>query len=163
MAYFTRKPTRIPQFDYSSDQFYFVTVCTHDKKCIFGQPDKLNNHGEIVNRAFSDIDIHYEHIKVDKYVVMPNHVHAIIIIGCDGTTGKRPSLNTIIGQFKSGVSREIHKIEPNLKVWQRSYHDHIIRNEKSYQEIWQYIETNPIRWEEDCFYKEGGSRPSPTR
>lgn len=150
--YYHRKPTRIPQFDYSSDNFYFITICTHEKKCIFGQPQRLNIYGEIVSRALCSIVLHYEHIKVTNYVVMPNHVHAIIVIGCDGSSGKRPDMNTIIGQFKSGVSREIHKIEPDLRVWQRSYHDHIIRNEKSYQKIWEYIDNNPICWEDDCFY-----------
>ena len=147
-----RKSTRIPLFDYSSDQFYFVTICAYDKKCIFGKPGELNQIGKIVYDALINIPNHYQHIKIDHCVVMPNHLHAIIVVGCDGEAGERPSLNTVVGQFKSGCAREIHKIHSDLKVWQRSYHDHIIRNPESYKKIWQYIDTNPIRWNEDCFF-----------
>jgi len=165
LEYYKRKSPRIPDFDYSGDQFYFITICTHNKQCIFGEPEKLNTFGKMVCKDLLDIPTHFEHIRIDHYVVMPNHLHAIVVIGCDGRLGERPNLNTVVGQLKSGISRKIHSINPNLKVWQRSYHDHVIRNDKSYQIIWEYIETNPIRWEDDCFYKKncrGGSRPSPT-
>ena len=79
---------------------------------------------------------------------MPNHVHMIIVLGNSG----KNDLNQVIGQFKSGVSREIRNMEPAMRVWQRSYYDHVIRNEKSYREIWEYIEYNPLKWEEDRFY-----------
>ena len=91
---------------------------------------------------------HYDGVYVDHYVVMPNHVHMIIVLENSG----KNDLNQVIGQFKSGVSREIRNMEPAMRVWQRSYYDHVIRNEKSYREIWEYIEYNPLKWEEDRFY-----------
>lgn len=91
----------------------------------------------------------YPQVVLDKYVIMPNHVHFILVIGISNDC---PSITHIIGQLKMSVSKEIRKMNPDLKVWQRSFHDHIIRNEKSYQQIWQYIENNPQKWEEDCFY-----------
>ena len=86
---------------------------------------------------------------MDKFVVMPNHVHMILVIHSDD---KLVSITHIVGQFKMSVSKKIRKRDPDIKVWQRSFHDHIIRNERSYQKIWEYIENNPIKWEEDCFY-----------
>lgn len=154
MPFYSRKPTRISDFDYTSDNYYFVTICTHEKKCIFGQPDQLNQFGQICKDDLNALSSHFENVKIDHSVVMPNHIHAIVVIGCEDAHGKRPNLNTVIGQFKSGVSRKIRKTEPDLQVWQRSYHDHIIRNRASYDKIWTYIETNSVRWNKDCFYRE---------
>ena len=90
----------------------------------------------------------YPEVIVEKYVIMPNHVHAIIRI--DGRNSR--DLTKIIGQYKMAVTKRIHKINPALEVWQRSFHDHIIRNQQGYEKIWQYIENNPRKWEEDCFF-----------
>lgn len=148
MDFYSRKSPRIPNYDYSLNGYYFVTICTHDKECLFGTPEKMNDFGSIAQRDLYAIESHYENVRIDKCVVMPNHIHAIIVIEgaitCD--------LNTIIGQYKSGVTRKIREFDPNRIVWQRSYHDHIIRNEKQYIKIWEYIENNPLKWEMDCFY-----------
>ena len=64
-----------------------------------------------------------------------------------------PNLNQIVAQYKSGVTRKIREILPDMRVWQRSYHDHVIRDQKGYEKIWTYIENNPLKWEEDCFYQ----------
>ena len=85
--------------------------------------------------------------KIDKYVVMPNHIHMIIIL-----EEQNHDLNQIIAQYKSGVSRRIRQIKSNMEIWQRSYHDHVIRDQKSYEMIWLYIEANPLNWNKDCFY-----------
>jgi len=94
----------------------------------------------------------YKTVKIDKYVVMPNHIHAIVIldntISCD-----RKNLIHVIGLLKSGITRRIHNLIQGV-VWQRSFHDHIIRNQQQYEKIWLYIEANPQRWEKDCFYTE---------
>ena len=94
-----------------------------------------------------EIKQHYPNVTVDKFVVMPNHVHAILCI-CN----KQTNLSRVIGSYKSFVSKRVHEAEPDKVVWQASFHDHIIRNEKAYQQIWQYIESNPVNWEKDCFY-----------
>ena len=147
--YPTRKSPRLKGYDYSTPNYYFATICTHDKKCIFGQPGMLNDFGKIVEKGIAGIPEHYSGVKIEKAVVMPNHVHVLILL-----YGGKSELDNIIGSFKSFVSRSIHKVQPELEVWQESFHDHIIRNEKAYQNIWLYIESNPANWQKDCFYKE---------
>ena len=148
----SRKPTRIPNYDYSQDNYYFVTICTHNKQCIFGTPGLLNDLGVIVAEELGKISDRYQTVKLDKYVVMPNHIHAILIL--DHTAGTdRKNLTEVIGLLKSGVTRRIHN-QRQGSIWQRSFHDHIIRNQAQYEKIWQYIETNPQKWTEDCFYSE---------
>ena len=105
--------------------------------------------GKLAAEGFDQIANHYPGVIVEKYVVMPNHIHAVIFL-----TDEKSKLENVIGSYKSFVSREIHKVKPGMKVWQNSFHDHIIRNEKSYQNIWQYIDSNPKKWNEDCFYVE---------
>ena len=92
--------------------------------------------------------MHYKQVQVDVFKVMPNHIHCILVLDAGADTG----LDVVVGLFKSGVSKQIHEIDPDCKVWQRSFHDRIIRNQAEYEKIWSYIETNPNRWEEDCFY-----------
>ncbi len=149
-----RKRTRLEGYDYSSPRYYFVTICSFEKKHVFGPCGNASKYGEIAARHISNISSHFEGVRVDKYVVMPNHIHMIVVIGCDDTERSRPfpTLSTIVGQYKSGVSREVHTIAPRLKVWQKSFHDHVIRNHNDYMMIWQYIDTNPATWEKDCFY-----------
>ena len=150
-----RKSPRIPFFDYSRDNYYFITICTHDKKCIFGSVNSVSRYGQIAADSIIEITKHYSCVKIDKFVVMPNHIHMIIIIGCNNSSEENPSLEQVIGLYKSGVSREIHKLEKDIPVWQRSFHDHVIRNQADYERIGSYIDTNPMRWEKDCFYMEG--------
>ena len=150
MTFYSRKSARIPNFDYSSTHYYFLTICTHNRICYFGKSGQLNALGLVARQQIKEIEIHYEGVFVDQYVVMPNHVHMILIL--DGNHGVN-NVNQIIAQYKSGVTREIHKFMPDVIVWQRSYHDHVIRNRVSYEKIWAYIEQNPIKWEEDCFYR----------
>ena len=149
-----RKSPRISYYDYSKDNFYFVTICDHEKRCIFGFANQKNRFGKIAEEAVLEITRHSSSVRVDKFVVMPNHIHMILVIGCDNKDEKNPSLTQVIGLFKSGVTREIHKTAPGEKVWQRSFHDHIIRNQMDYERIWHYIDTKPVRWEKDCFYME---------
>lgn len=150
MEFRNRKCPRIPNYDYSKANYYFVTICTDGKKCNFADPMHLNPFGKVAEQCLCQIPVIFQGISVDKYVVMPNHVHAIIII--DDTSKKSASLTTVIGQYKSAVSRRIHEAAPGLKIWQRSFHDHIIRSEKQYEKIWNYIEGNPQCWNKDCFY-----------
>ena len=149
MTYYKRKSPRIPGYDYSSSNYYFITICTHEHRCIFGLPNCLNRIGRIAEKEIEDLNVHYENISIDKYVVMPNHIHIILVIE---DSYKNPNLNQIVAQYKSGVTRKIREFLPNFKIWQRSYHDHVIRDQKGYEKIWTYIENNPLKWEEDCFY-----------
>lgn len=145
-----RKLPRLSGFDYSSENYYFVTICTHGKKCIFGMPDKPTVCGKIAKEHLLNIEKHHEGICVDRYVVMPNHIHVIIVIGCDPEAERSrpfPTLDTVLGLYKSGVSREIREIFPGIKVWQKSFYDEIIRSKEAYEELCRYMDENPLKWE----------------
>ena len=144
-----RKNPRLSGYDYSTPNYYFITICTHEKQCIFGKPSKLNKLGKIAEKGLNRIADHFPGVFVDKYVVMPNHVHAIIVLEDSSVT-----LPVVIGQYKAFVTKSIHAFLPDQVVWQTSFHDHIIRNQHSYEKIWSYIETNPNQWNEDCFHIE---------
>ena len=148
-----RKPTRIPGYDYSRVNYYFITICTYEKRCLFYEQGRLNDLGIIAQSCMQSIPQHFPKCKVDKFVIMPNHVHAILVLD---EVGASP-ITAIIGQYKAGVSRLVHQAKPDLTIWQRSFHDHVIRTQKRYEEIWAYIDTNPLRWREDCFYTENGT------
>ena len=147
-----RKPTRIPNYDYSKDNYYFVTICTYEKKCIFGTVREIGRYGKIAADSIDTLSSHYSNVSIDKYVVMPNHIHMIVVIGCKIEISDNPTLSQIIGAYKSEVTRLIHQSAPNEQIWQRSFHDHVIRNQRDYDRIWNYIHTNPLRWDKDCFY-----------
>ena len=144
-----RKSPRIPGYDYATPNYYFITICTHEKNCIFWSGGKLNTFGQIAFDAAMQISAHFPGNRVDSFVVMPNHFHMILVVEPGGTDA-----TVVIGQYKSQVSKEIHKIDPKRKIWQTSFHDHGIRNYRQYQHIREYIETNPMRWKEDCFFVE---------
>ena len=153
-----RKPNRLPTYDYSTPGAYFLTLCTKDKQCILGKivgggaldapRIRLTNAGTVVEKYIVSGN-RMPGVTVDKFVVMPNHVHLILILE-DGTT----KLPDVIGQYKSAVTRQLRKMGWNQPVWQTSFHDHVIRDQMGYERIWTYIDTNPIRWKDDCFYIE---------
>ena len=142
-----RKNPRLKQYDYATENYYFVTICTGEKKCIFGSLNNMNIFGKFAEEGLLLIETHFPTVKVDKFIIMPNHVHAIIILS-DG----KVKLTTVVGSYKSYVTKKIHEISPDIQVWQTSFHDHVIRNQQAYEKIWNYIEYNPTKWEEDCFY-----------
>ena len=144
-----RKSPRLRNYDYSANNYYFITICTDQKKMIFGAPGEVNLFGLFAEKGILQIHDHFFGVKVDKFVVMPNHIHAIIILEQSAVP-----VTTVVGLYKSYVTKQIHSIDPNIKVWQASFHDHVIRNQRSYEKIWSYIDTNPLKWKEDCFYSE---------
>ena len=145
---------RLNGYDYSQENYYFVTICTENRRNIFGLPENQTFSGRIAEEELQQISKHFSGIRLDSFVVMPNHIHAIIVIGCDKAerASPFPTLSIVIGSYKSGVSRRIHQQMPNMKVWQRSFYDHVIRNEADYLRIWQYMDENPIQWEDDEYY-----------
>ena len=143
-----RKSPRLPGYDYSTANFYFITICTYEKKCVFGNPGELNWLGKAAEENLIRISEINPNIRLDKYVVMPNHIHAIL----DIQNSESNDLTIIIGQYKMSVTKRIRQKYSNFQVWQRSFHDHVIRNQQSYEKIWTYIDNNPQKWEEDCFY-----------
>ena len=95
----------------------------------------------------------YDHVKLEKYVIMPNHIHLLIrISGCEnGLSGKPVPTNSKIAQFVGTFKRFCNR-EYGTNIWQARSHDHVIRNEHDYLKIWAYIDNNPAKWAEDCFY-----------
>ena len=153
-----RKSPRIPGYDYSTNGAYFITVCTYEKKQLFGSIGADSISARMVERTFLETIQKYDNVKSPVYVVMPNHFHAIIQIE-RADMDSAPTISQIIQSFKRYSTVEYIKLvnENKLprfdgKVWQRSFHDHVVRGEKDYLEIWNYIEGNPSKWEEDCFY-----------
>ena len=154
-----RKPLRLNGYDYSQDGYYFITICTKDKQkllCdIVGEglcalpTIRLTPIGKKVDNAIVFINNQYENVSVDKYVIMPNHVHLILEIkaGGDGTPTLR--VYDVIGRLKSFSDKHYEGT-----LWQRSFYDHIIRGEMDYLEIWNYIDENPAKWKEDRFFTE---------
>ena len=154
-----RKPTRLKNYDYSQNGYYFLTICTHNKQKILcnivgeglcALPSvRLTAIGETVKNSIEYINEKYDNVLVDKFVIMPNHVHLIIAIQTGGHGDPPLQVYDIVGRFKSFTANNY-----NGMLWQRSFHDHIIRGEKDYLKIWNYIDTNPQKWNEDCFYIE---------
>ena len=170
-----RRSIRLKGRDYSQEGYYFVTICTKNKIECFGKIINgrmvLNEHGGIVNQCWHDLPNHYHNCRLDEFTIMPNHIHGIVIIdnsdtemnsvvgtGCVVGTGLKPvptgikqySLSEIIRGLKTFSSRKINEQNPNLTFrWQKSFYDHIIRNEKSLDKIREYIRNNPPQWELD--------------
>ena len=151
-----RKPTRLKGYDYSTPGIYFITVCTHNKECLLSKivgeglcalpQNILTPLGEKVEKSIQYINENYTGVVIEKYVVMPNHIHLIVKLDDSGGRGN-PPLQNVVGQLKSYTTKNSENA-----IWQRSYHDHIIRGENDYKKIWEYIDTNVLRWQNDCFY-----------
>ena len=156
-----RKPNRIPHFDYSTPGAYFVTICTKNRQNIFWgnvgasiarpQTPRLSHAGQIVEQAIQNIEHYYPAITLDHYVVMPNHIHLLLQINTDenGQPIAAPTISTVIQQMKGYVTKQL-----GVSIWQKLFHDHVIRDENDYRIIWEYIDNNPARWELDCFYSD---------
>ncbi|MBQ8503097.1 MAG: transposase [Clostridia bacterium] len=156
-----RKDYRLKNYDYSSPNAYFITICTKDRHPILWQSVSHNNvgaaigrpvvyelspYGKVAETAINKISSIYPTVNVDKYVIMPNHIHMILSIHHIPDTIS-PSTATIVNQLKGYISKQL-----GFSPWQKLYHDRIIRNEEEYLNKWQYIEDNPLKWSEDDEY-----------
>ena len=112
----------------------------HDPKEV-----KLSKYGMIVDASIKEISKHYPAVSVDNYAIMPNHVHLLLQIhtDCGGRSMIAPTISTVVRLMKGSVSKQV-----GFSVWQKGFHDHVVRNETDYQEIWKYIAGNPIKWVE---------------
>ncbi len=165
-----RRVRRLQDYDYSWAGAYFVTMCTHNRERLFGKVAAsemyLNTFGGIVQSAWSSLPECYPTILLDEFIVMPDHVHGIIVITEDGEK-KHPAeaiyefprrmsrlqrremlLPKIIGRFKQNSAKQINLLRnsPGVAVWQRNYYEHIIRNAESARRIREYIASNPLKW-----------------
>ena len=152
-----RKPIRLKGFDYGGNEEYFVTICTHNgqntlSEIVVGEglapPEvKLSALGKIAEAHILNLPTRFLGVTVENYVIMPNHIHILIFIeGETGGASPSPTLDAVICAFKSLTVKNYKKLYAADKIWQRSFHDHIIRNEKDYSVHWDYIDNNPADW-----------------
>ena len=156
-----RKINRLSEYDYSTPNGYFITVCTKNRRNLFwnhvgaaiGRPQDapLSPYGMIVDTAIQNIPRYYCAISVDHYVVMPNHIHLLLQINTDddGRPMAAPTISTVVNQMKGIVSKQIGD-----SIWQKGFYDHIVRSDADYRDIWTYIEGNPLNWAKDDLYAE---------
>lgn len=156
-----RKQNRLMMYDYSQPNAYFLTICTNKRKNLFWTnyaanadwPENvpLTGIGVIARNTIEKIPEHYPSISVDRYVIMPNHIHLLLQIHADdsGRSMIAPTVSTVVRMMKSEVSRQA-----GFAVWQKGFYDHVIRNEEDYRGIWNYIEGNPGKWTEDKLYSQ---------
>ena len=143
-----RKNIRLRYYDYSEEGLYFITICTKNREQLLGKITeenqiKLTKVGTIVEKSIRNLERIYSNITIDEYVVMPNHIHIIIIINEKNDL----TISRIINQYKGGITKKI-----GYPIWQKLFYEHIIRNEKEYYKIVEYIQNNPLKWEEDEYF-----------
>ena len=152
MEFVQRKINRIPEFDYGVNGAYFVTICTQNRRKILSQivgdgfpvPKTI---GLLAEEYIKQIPQKYSGVYLDKYVIMPDHIHMLLRIDC-GTGNPSPTLGNIVGWYKYQVTKTYNKRTSmnGVRLFQRSYYDHVVRNQQDYNEIWEYIENNPRKW-----------------
>ena len=150
-----RKEIRIREYDYSAPGAYFVTICTANRENVLWetvgadsirpQDITLSAIGKVVEQGVLQIPEHYENVWVDKFCIMSDHVHLILRIESDenGRMISAPTVSTVVGSMKRWVSKQIGR-----SIWQKSFYEHGIRNQQDYDEIWEYIEHNPMKYKE---------------
>jgi putative transposase len=174
-----RRSIRLQSWDYTQSAAYFVTICTDNRLCVFGEVVQdamnLNSFGQIAEASWQTIPDHFPHVELDAFVIMPNHIHSIVVIVGDASTSdvtindgrgaamlrpcdskRKPhqisvtpgSLGAIVRSHKSAVAKQINQLRntPGATVWQRNYHDRIIRNQRELEATRRYIEDNPMQW-----------------
>ncbi len=171
----SRKTVRLYKYDYSAEGCYFITLCAQDKKCIFGHiVDRemiLNTLGKLVKEELLHTSEVRPNMQIHEYVIMPNHIHFIVEIldsrgelnspvnNNDADESNPPlhcshTIGAMVRGFKSAITKQIRTtLNKNSSIWQRNYYEHIIRSYPSYQEIRNYILSNPERWTDDTYYK----------
>ena len=160
-----RKPNRYKGFDYSASGAYFLTICTHNRQKnlstivggdVLDAPKvQLLPCGRIAEKYLNQLSDFYDNVTVERYVIMPNHIHFILLVSNDGASRTSPptrqhaTVSSFVSTFKRFCDKEIGQ-----NVWQRNFHDHVIRSLDEHNEYVRYIFENPRRWELDELYSE---------
>jgi putative transposase len=162
-----RRSIRLKGYDYTSAGAYFITIATYQRECLFGEIVDgemiLNDYGRVADEFWRAIPKHFPNVELGAFVIMPNHIHGIIVITDVGATQcvaptvtitspcgpKSRSIGAIVGSFKSAVSYRLNKQFNITNIWQRNYHERIIRDDDEWNKIHLYIEANPANWTED--------------
>ena len=165
-----RKRTRLKEYDYSQAGYYHITICTKDNLPILSNVKvglglapatvELTSKGIITEEQLLDLPNRYENVRIDKYVIMPTHIHFIIVLE-KVDSGRRPAARAspsptimgVVGAFKSISTRMCNQYDNTVgrKIWQPSFYDEVIRNDAAYNEIWTYIDSNPAKWLDDTY------------
>lgn len=168
-----RKSIRLKHYDYSLPGRYYVTICTQDRRCLFGEISGgemiLNDAGKIINRWWLEIQERFKNVALDQYQITPNHIHGVAVIvgvglpnprGDGGRNGRgnpaptrmeRSTLGQIIAYFKYQSTKQINALRgtPGKRLWQRNFYENIIRTKNDLRKIRKYIENNPQMWDRD--------------
>ncbi len=156
-----RKPLRLKDYDYSQNGAYFITFCTKGRMPILSSvavgggvldapQTELTPAGQVVDRYIGDLERYYCWLTVAHYVIMPNHVHLLLLVQ-DGPPGTSAPTSKAIPQLISTIKRFTNR-ECGAQLWQRGYYDHILRDEQEFLAAWDYIQTNPAKWAEDEYH-----------
>jgi REP element-mobilizing transposase RayT len=170
-----RRSIRLQNYDYSRPGAYFVTICVRDRSCLFGDvvdgEMRLNDAGHVAHECWRAIPTHFSHVDFDAFVVMPNHVHGILVIADSavpvGAKNFSPqhrtskTVGSMVRGFKIGVTTWMRGNTTIHDVWQRNYWEHIVRDEPELNRIQEYISTNPVRWEMDRLHPGHELRETP--
>ena len=143
----TRKRLRIIEYDYSKEGMYFITICIKNRLELLGKIKdnyiELTQEGIIVKECIKQIEKRYINVEIDEYVIMPNHIHMILVIN----NKTEVTISRMMKQYKTYVSKKV-----GYAIWQKSFYEHIIRNEKEYIKIKDYIKNNIINWKVDRYF-----------
>ena len=158
-----RKNIRLKGYDYSRTGHYFITICVKDRHEMLGCIDAGTNttdkcdgrntfipteYADIVEKEIAVLENTYDNVTIDKYVIMPNHIHMIVTIkGNSERTQDVPTISRIVKQFKGSVTKQI-----GFSLWQPRFYDEIIRDKEAYHAVWRYIEENPQKWTDDDYF-----------
>jgi len=167
-----RHSIRLQKFDYSQNGAYFITICSYNKQCLFGRvindEMRLSEFGQIASKCWHDITSHFSFVIPDLFVIMPNHIHGILNItdtNCRGIACYAPSerksnrfggvtpssVSSIVRSYKSAVTKSLNRLHlsTGTPIWQRNYYEHVIRDEEELIRVREYIQHNPLKWDED--------------
>jgi REP element-mobilizing transposase RayT len=166
-----RRSIRLKEYDYSQNGAYFITLCAHERQCLFGHIHNekivLNEYGIIVREEWVKSFKIRKELAMDEYIIMPNHFHGIVFI-LNATTSVHRShdvighgnatIGSLVAGFKSAVTKRIRALNHAacFIVWQRNYHEHVIRHDKALDKIRAYTVNNPLTWQEDCLFNSNG-------
>ena len=166
-----RKSHHLQGYDYSQNGAYFITICTHQRRMLFG-PNRAPVGADSISarmaaRVFREVIDQYPAVQCRYFVVMPNHFHALVEIErARADMESAPTVVEIVQAFKRystiayiRLVKDGQAIPFDKRLWQRSFHDHIVRNETDYRMIAAYIQSNPQLWHKDCFYEEPPHEP----
>ena len=158
-----RKHLRMKHYDYSTAGAYFITICTYNRQCLLSRivgrglaPAEIQHtpYGQIAREQLLLLEQRYSSLKVDRYVIMPNHIHVIFLLQEAAGASPRPTITDVVCAYKSLTTRACKKIQPMDRLFQTSFYEHVIRGYEDYNEIAEYILNNPKQWELDKLYAE---------